>query len=69
MWESYLKREKNGKFANDFFIAFLYPKIGKSSLFCCNGYRHAIFRIIFKCIISRISKKSLYKRTKWKKKC
>ena len=37
----------NGKFTNDFFIDFNDQKFGKSSLFGWNGYRHAIFRILF----------------------
>ena len=41
------REKKNGKFTNDFFIVFNDQKIGKSSLFCCNGYGHAIFRIFF----------------------
>ena len=30
-----------------FLLLFNDLKFGKSSLFCCNGYRHAIFTIIF----------------------
>ena len=33
-------------------MTFLLPfndlKYGKSSLFCCNGYRHALLKILFK---------------------
>ena len=30
-----------------FLLLFNYLKFGKSLLFCCNGYRHSIFIIIF----------------------
>ena len=30
-----------------FLLLFNDLKFGKGSLFCCNGYRHAIFKIIF----------------------
>ena len=39
--------KRKSKITNDFFLPFNDIKFGKSSLFCCNGYRHAIFKIIF----------------------
>ena len=43
-----LFREKtNEKITNDFFSAFYDLNYGKSSLFCCNGYRHALLKILF----------------------
>ena len=50
-----------------FLLLFNDLKLGKSSLFCCNGYSHAIFTVLFLWILSRISKKSFYKRKKLKK--
>ena len=67
MWKSYLERKKMENSLMTFLLLFNDLKLGKSSLFCCNGYRHAIFTILFLWILSRISKKSLYKRKKWKK--
>ena len=45
MRESYLEREKN--LLMTFLLLFNDLKFGKSSLFYCNGYRHAIFKILF----------------------
>ena len=47
MWESHLEKKKNEKSTNYFFIAFYEIKYGKNSLFCCNGYSHVIFTILF----------------------
>jgi hypothetical protein len=43
MWESHFERKK-WKITNYFYIDL---KFGTNSLFCCNGYSHAIFTIIF----------------------
>ena len=67
MWDSYLERTKMENSLMTFLLLFNNQKFGKSSLFGCNGYRHAIFIIIFLWILSRISKKSRYKRKKWRK--
>ena len=51
-----------------FLLLFNDLKFGKSSLFCCNGYRHAIFTIIFyESQVEYLRIKSLYKREKYKK--
>ena len=50
-----------------FLLLFNSLKFGKTSLFCCNGYSHAIFTILFLGISSRITKKKIYKRKKLKK--
>ena len=48
MCKSHLHREKKKeKFTNYLFIEFNDLKYGKNSLFCCNGYCHAIFTILF----------------------
>ena len=39
------REEKNGKIT--FLMLINDLKYGKNSLFCCNGYSHAIFTIIF----------------------
>ena len=41
-----------------FLLLFNDLKYGKSSLFCCNGYRHALFIIIFFYISSKYLKKA-----------
>ena len=42
------REKKNGKITNVFFLLLFNDlKFGKSSLFCCYGYRHAIFIILF----------------------
>ena len=50
-----------------FLLHFNDLEFSKSSLFCCNGYRHEIFAILFYENKSRISKKSIYIRNKNKK--
>ena len=45
MSESYLERKKMENSQMTFLLLFNDLKLGKSSLFCCNGYRHAIFTI------------------------
>ena len=40
-------------------LLFYDPKYGKSSLFCCNGNRHELFKIIFLWISSRYLRKAL----------
>ena len=55
------REKKNGKVTNDFYIAFNDLKYGKSSLFCCNSYRHALFKILFLWISSRYLRKALTK--------
>jgi hypothetical protein len=42
-----MERKKIEKSLMTFLLLFNSLKFGKSSLFCCNGYRHAIFTIIF----------------------
>ena len=44
-----------------FLLLFKELKYGKSSLFCCNGYRYALFKIIFLWISSRYLRKALTK--------
>ena len=44
-----------------FLLLFNDLKYGKSSLFCCNGYRHALFKILFLWISSRYLRKALIK--------
>ena len=44
-----------------FLLLFNDLKYGKSSLFCCNGYRHALFKIIFLWISSTYLRKALTK--------
>ena len=59
IWEkSYLREKKKT------LLLLVYGlKFGKSSLFCCNGYSHAISTILF--YESRVKfKKSVYKRKK-----
>ena len=60
MGVSYLQR-KNGKITMTFLLLFNDLKYGKSSLFYCNGYRHALFKIIFLWISSRYLGKALAK--------
>ena len=50
-----------------FLLLFNDLKYGKSSLFCCNGYRHALFKIIFLWISSRYLRKALKKEKREKK--
>ena len=45
--ESHLVRKKMKKSLMAFLLFFNSLKFGKTSLFCCNGYSHAIFTIIF----------------------
>jgi hypothetical protein len=47
MWESHLERKKMEKSLMTFLLLFNSLKIGRTSLFCCNGYSHAIFTILF----------------------
>ena len=66
IWESHLKRKKLEKSLMTFLLLFNSLNFGKTSLFCCNGYSHASFKF-FLWISSRITKKIIYKRKKWKK--
>ena len=47
MREGYLERNKMEKSTMTFSLLFNDLKFGNGSLFCCNGYRHAIFKILF----------------------
>ena len=47
MGESHLDRKKMKKSLIIFLLLFNDLKYGKNSLFCCNGYSHAIFTILF----------------------
>ena len=47
MWESHLEKKNKKKSLIAFLLFFNDLKYGKNSLFCCNGYNHAIFTIIF----------------------
>ena len=46
MWISHLERKKMRKSLMTFLLLFNSLKFSKTSLFCCNGYSHAIFTII-----------------------
>ena len=46
MWESHLEKKMEKSLIN-FLSLFNDLKYGKNSLFCSNGYSHAIFTIIF----------------------
>ena len=45
-----------------FLLLFNSLKFGKTSLFCCNVYSHAIFTILFYEFLGKITKKIIYKR-------
>ena len=47
MGESHLEKKKMKKSLITFLLLFNDLKYGKNSLFCCNGYSHAIFTILF----------------------
>ena len=47
MWESHLERKKLEKSLMTFLLLFNSLNFSKTSLFCCNGYSHAIFTILF----------------------
>ena len=43
----FLNNYKNEKIINYFLLLYNDLEYGKNSLFCCNGYRHAIFTILY----------------------
>ena len=47
MGESHLERKKMKKSLITFLLLFHDLTYGKNSLFCCNGYIHAIFTFFF----------------------
>ena len=57
-----------GKLLMNFLLLFNDLKYGKSSIFCCNGYKHALFKIIFLWISSRYIRKALTKEKRERKK-
>ena len=60
-WPFYREIKKE-KILITFLLLFNYLKYGKSSLFCCNGYRHALLKIIFLWISSRYLRNHLQKK-------
>ena len=68
MPESYLMRKKMKKALMTFLLLFNYLKSGKSYFFCCNGYRHKIFKILFDESQVEYLRKAFTKEKKTKKK-
>ena len=47
MGDSHFERKKMKKYLITILLLFNDLKYGKNSSFCCNGYSHAIFTILF----------------------
>ena len=64
MPESYLERKKREESLMTLLLLFNALKFEKSSLFCCNGYRHVILKIFFYESQEEYLKKAFTKETK-----